>query len=161
MSWEWVAPVATAASGITGIYFTWLTGSQGREQVIELAQRSEAERDRSRIIAERRDAYLAALLIARIDLRRAELATNADKESLAKLDRTWSLRRRQEMAMDARVRLEVFGTGKASARLNEWMKAYDKQDYPEMLRLYLDYLDVMRDELQAASAIRRAESGKS
>jgi hypothetical protein len=36
MAWEWVAPVATAtasiAVGVGGVFFTWLTGWQGREQ---------------------------------------------------------------------------------------------------------------------------------
>lgn len=35
MAWEWVAPVATAvasiAVGVGGVFFTWLTGRQGRE----------------------------------------------------------------------------------------------------------------------------------
>lgn len=31
MAWEWVAPVASAAVGITGIAATFLTGRQGRE----------------------------------------------------------------------------------------------------------------------------------
>ena len=35
MAWEWVAPVATAtasiAVGVGGVFFTWLTGKQGRE----------------------------------------------------------------------------------------------------------------------------------
>ncbi len=35
MAWEWVAPAATAAAtttvGVAGIFFTWLTGKQGRD----------------------------------------------------------------------------------------------------------------------------------
>jgi hypothetical protein len=35
MAWEWVAPVATAtasiAVGVAGIFFTWLSGKQGRD----------------------------------------------------------------------------------------------------------------------------------
>ena len=35
MAWEWVAPVATAtastAIGVAGIFFTWLSGKQGRD----------------------------------------------------------------------------------------------------------------------------------
>jgi len=30
MAWEWVAPVATATAGMTGVFFTWLSGRQGR-----------------------------------------------------------------------------------------------------------------------------------
>jgi hypothetical protein len=35
MAWEWVAPAATAAAtttvGVAGIFFTWLSGKQGRD----------------------------------------------------------------------------------------------------------------------------------
>jgi len=35
MAWEWVSPVATASAGVVaggiGVYFTWLTGKQGRD----------------------------------------------------------------------------------------------------------------------------------
>jgi hypothetical protein len=35
MAWEWVAPVATATAGVVaggiGIFFTWLTGKQARD----------------------------------------------------------------------------------------------------------------------------------
>lgn len=38
MAWEWVAPVATAvasiAVGVGGVFFTWLTGKQGREHAV-------------------------------------------------------------------------------------------------------------------------------
>ena len=30
MAWEWVSPVAAATTGVLGIFFTWLTGKQGR-----------------------------------------------------------------------------------------------------------------------------------
>jgi len=31
MAWEWVSPVAAAATGGIGVFFTWLAGRQGRK----------------------------------------------------------------------------------------------------------------------------------
>ncbi|MGO9552327.1 hypothetical protein [Mycobacterium sp.] len=38
MAWEWVAPVATATLGVAGIFGTWLTGKQGRDDAKALAK---------------------------------------------------------------------------------------------------------------------------
>lgn len=38
MTWDWVAPVATAIVGIAGTTFTWLTGKQGRDHTEHLTQ---------------------------------------------------------------------------------------------------------------------------
>jgi hypothetical protein len=38
MAWEWVALVATAAVGVVGIAFTWLSGKQGRDHAERLAR---------------------------------------------------------------------------------------------------------------------------
>ena len=37
MAWEWVAPVATATVGVAGIFGTWLTGRQGRDDAKAIA----------------------------------------------------------------------------------------------------------------------------
>jgi hypothetical protein len=38
MAWEWASPVATASAGVLsggiGIFFTWLTGKQSRDQAL-------------------------------------------------------------------------------------------------------------------------------
>lgn len=61
MAYEWVAPVATAAVGVTGVVFTYLTGREGRQTATSLAeaQRSHAQDDRLR--DEKREAYTAYL----------------------------------------------------------------------------------------------------
>jgi hypothetical protein len=38
MAWEWVAPVATATVGVAGVFFTWLSGKQGRDHAEKLAE---------------------------------------------------------------------------------------------------------------------------
>lgn len=61
MSWEWVAPVATATVGlgvgVAGVFFTWKTGKQARE----LTLRSATE---ARIQQRLENAYIAELDIA-------------------------------------------------------------------------------------------------
>jgi hypothetical protein len=37
VAWEWVAPVATATAGVTGVFFTWLAGKQGREHAASVS----------------------------------------------------------------------------------------------------------------------------
>jgi hypothetical protein len=38
MAWEWVGPVATATVAVPGIFFTWLTGKQGRDDARAIAK---------------------------------------------------------------------------------------------------------------------------
>ncbi|MEU7219587.1 hypothetical protein [Nocardia iowensis] len=33
MAWERVGPTATGVAAVTGVFFTWLSGHQGRRQV--------------------------------------------------------------------------------------------------------------------------------
>ena len=57
MAWEWVAPAATGLAAVTGVFFTWLTGRQGRSQVERMARRTEEAAARDRLAQERREAY--------------------------------------------------------------------------------------------------------
>jgi hypothetical protein len=65
---EWVAPVATGLAGIVGIFFTWLSGKQGREHAADLA-REEREHVRQlakndRVQRRLEETYLALLGMA-------------------------------------------------------------------------------------------------
>lgn len=55
MAWEWVAPAATATSGAMGLFFTWLTGHQGRKHAESVAKQSA-----SNTLAQAREARRAA-----------------------------------------------------------------------------------------------------
>ncbi|TYB56827.1 hypothetical protein FXF51_42740 [Nonomuraea sp. PA05] len=61
MAWEWVAPVATATSGIVGVAFTWLAGYQGRKHAEQVAQQS-AQNDLAKAREERRARAYADIL---------------------------------------------------------------------------------------------------
>lgn len=41
MAWEWVAPTATGIVGVAGVFFTWLSGAQGRAHAELMVERSE------------------------------------------------------------------------------------------------------------------------
>lgn len=43
MAWEWVAPVATASAGAVGVFFTWLSGKQGRDHAERTAREQLAQ----------------------------------------------------------------------------------------------------------------------
>lgn len=61
MAYEWVAPVATATTGIAGIAGTWLTGrSAGRTQVTLLREEHSRERE-SETRKERRESFASML----------------------------------------------------------------------------------------------------
>ncbi|MFI6484309.1 hypothetical protein ACIBH1_40760 [Nonomuraea sp. NPDC050663] len=57
MAWEWVAPVATAVSGIVGIGFTWYAGHQGRQHVERVADKTAASQLALAREARRAEAY--------------------------------------------------------------------------------------------------------
>src|SRR5687768_7372518 len=68
MAQEWIAPVATAPLGIAGVFFTWLTGRQGREHARDLAKAQQDHSARETALAREQDrkadAYVRALEVA-------------------------------------------------------------------------------------------------
>jgi hypothetical protein len=57
MAWEWVGPVATATAGVAGMFFTWLTGKQSRDDARAIAKET---RDQQRL----ENAYIELLDVA-------------------------------------------------------------------------------------------------
>jgi hypothetical protein len=56
MSLDWAGPVATAAVGVAGVFFTWLTRKQARREVAQMAAQSLRQAQLQRVRAERREA---------------------------------------------------------------------------------------------------------
>jgi hypothetical protein len=63
VAWEWTTAAATGVTGVAGVFFTWLAGSQGRRHAESLADRNErSARDERAWLFEReqRDARVQA-----------------------------------------------------------------------------------------------------
>ncbi|MFK0244119.1 hypothetical protein ACIQUM_05435 [Amycolatopsis azurea] len=71
---------------MTGVFFTWLSGKQGRTQVERMARHTEEAATRGRLAQERRDAYLAALFVAELGLRRKRYEREDELDKLAELN---------------------------------------------------------------------------
>ncbi|MGW0587446.1 hypothetical protein [Streptosporangium sp. NPDC002607] len=61
MAWEWVAPVATAVSGVIGVGFTWYAGHQGRQHAEQVAKQNTSSTLAQAREARRASAYLDIL----------------------------------------------------------------------------------------------------
>lgn len=120
MAWEWVAPAVTGVTAVSGVFFTWLTGSQGRRQVERLARRAEESAERNRAMQERREAYFAALRAADLDFRRKRYKRQGKQDKLAEIDHTWPKGERARMEMDAHIAVETFGSEQVRELLGQW-----------------------------------------
>ena len=61
MAYEWVAPSATAVTAGLGLFFTWLTGKQGREHAQDVSRQATAAARQLARDARRGDAYVDLL----------------------------------------------------------------------------------------------------
>lgn len=153
MAWEWVAPTATAIAGATGIFFTWLAGAQARSQAERLGRRAEALAERSRVIKERRDAYLAVLRYSQIEMRRLKYQREGEREKLSQLEHKWSKAERVSLQTEAETAVEAFGSDEmrkiiAAVREDElgtledrWQAFYDRFVKQARLELGSDFYD--------------------
>lgn len=68
MAQEWIAPVATAAVGVAGVFFTWLSGWQGRKTAEAIAQGQQDHAAQEAALAREQDrkaeAYVRILEVA-------------------------------------------------------------------------------------------------
>jgi hypothetical protein len=147
MAWEWVAPVATAASGCAGVFFTWLSGAQGRKQVQEMTRREEQRATLERIVLERRNAYLAALQLARVDLQRKKYERTGEDKKVAEVERKWPKAERIRMSIEVRIGIEAFGSPAAQALASQWAEAYESDNEERAKIVYETILAVVRREL--------------
>jgi hypothetical protein len=153
MAWEWVAPTATAIAGATGVFFTWLAGDKARSRAERLGQRAEDLAERSRVIKERRDAYLAVLRYSQIEMRRLRYQREGEREKLRQLESKWSKVERVSLQTEAETAVEAFGSDEmrkiiAAVRQDElgtledrWQDFYDRFVEQTRLELGSDFHD--------------------
>jgi hypothetical protein len=144
------------ASGAVGIFFTWLVGAQSRKHLEVMTSRTEERADRERLVRERRDAYLAALQILRIGVRRRVYLRNGAIEKLQEVDRIWPKGERVRMTIDAFVRVDAFGSFEAQRLAARWLQVADtlneeSMNEADMRSLYAQAVDLARRELGSGS----------
>ncbi len=149
MAWEWVAPAATGLAAVTGMFFTWLTGRQGRNQVERMARRTEEAATRDRLMQERREAYIAALVAMELSLRRNRYEQEGKLGKLADLDRRWPKGKRVQMEMEAVIGLETYGSPQARELLGKWNETAADGDETRMRTVRSELVDLARRELGA------------
>lgn len=149
MAWEWVPPVATAVTGISGVAFTWLAGLQGRRHTEKLASRAEEAAKESRLWKERRDAYFALLQFARVEIRRARYKRESESK-LAELEEKWPKRERISLETSAITAVGIFGSDAAREILENWQAA-GPGDYETRLKgFYRAFEQLVRRECGVA-----------
>ena len=147
MAWEWVAPVAVSASGCVGVFFTWLTGSQSRKQLDKITERTDARTDRERSVIERRNAYLAVLRMARLDMQRMRYDERGEASKLEEVDRTWPKGERVRLVIEAKIGVEAFGSPAARALVDRAVDVYAAKSEEAYRAVYEQFLVIVRREL--------------
>jgi len=147
MASDWVAPVAAAASGVAGIFFTWLSGNQSRKQAERLAVRTEQTATSNATLHERRDAYLSAMRCVRLDIQRLKYKEKGEDSKLDKIEETWPKGERVRMAIEARIAVETFGTSEASDFAQDLLDAMSMGDRATLQKAYERFVSVVRRDL--------------
>jgi hypothetical protein len=124
LSWEWVAPVVV---------------------------RADARAEREKVTQERRDAYLAALRVARLELARKKYRRTGEAEKLADVEEKWPKGERVRMWIDARILIEAFGSVDARDYSERCSAASGAGDEKQMMEVYEDMLKLVRAELGISS----------
>jgi len=142
---SWVAPVAAGVFGVAGVFFTWLAGHQGRKQVERMAARSEISRRLEKSGEERRNAYLSALSLFRLELMRMRYERRQYTVGLDEIDRIWNREDRIRLVIDASTAVDTFGSQEARDCIQQWSEVGND----EALRrsIYERFLRVARREL--------------
>ena len=145
MAWEWVAPTAAALTGATGVFFTWLTGAQGRAQLDRQSRRTEQSAERSRLLKEQRDAYLTVLYYAELEVRRARYEREGRLEKLHEVEKKWPKGERVRIYTEATTAVEAFGSQKMREIIAIWREASDAED--RMKGFYKAFVEQARKEI--------------
>ncbi|MGW7542581.1 hypothetical protein ACWGKQ_15925 [Streptomyces sp. NPDC054770] len=144
MAWDWTASAATGVAAVAGVFFTWLAGAQGRDQVERLARHTEETARKQQLVHERRDAYFALLRVGELNLRRRRYARRGMQ---AELEQTYATGVRVQMEMDAVIAVETYGSPEARRLLREWGDAVTRDDEQGMRAAYQAMNDLARQEL--------------
>jgi ribosomal 50S subunit-associated protein YjgA (DUF615 family) len=110
MAWEWASPVATAVTGTTSVVLVWLTASQGRRHIENLARYTQLDEQVRWLRDQRRDAYLEALQLAEIEAWRMRFEAHGDDSRLEQLENRFPPAEIIEMRLRTFVRMRVFGS---------------------------------------------------
>lgn len=108
MAWEWVAPVATALSGIVGVGFTWYAGHQGRQHAEKVVDQQTATQIALAREARRAEAYSAALEMV------------VSMTSLVQLRGPAELSDFRDRAAPTVTKIALFGSAEVHDIMNRW-----------------------------------------
>ncbi|WP_217179148.1 hypothetical protein [Streptomyces sp. AC495_CC817] len=148
MAWEWVAPVATAASGAIGVVFTWLAGAQSRTHAERMVRESREAERQVRLTQERRDAYFAALRVVDLETRRVKYKNQGNEDKLRQVEEYWPKSKRIEMIADALNALHAFGSDEARRHAVAWGAALEEGDHQKMGDVIEQFRAQMSSELR-------------
>ncbi|GGV72301.1 hypothetical protein GCM10010277_84990 [Streptomyces longisporoflavus] len=143
-----MAPLITGVSGVAGVFFTWLTGAQGRLHTERMVSQSQQAEQRAHLLKERRDAYFAVMRAAHLELQRLEYKRTAQTSKLHELEQYWTTERRIEMSADALIGLFTFGSDEARGFIYEWREATDSDDLGRMNDLADRFRALVKSELK-------------
>ncbi|WP_158884469.1 hypothetical protein [Amycolatopsis anabasis] len=139
--------MATATAGCAGVYFTWLSGAQGRRHAEQLADRAESAAERTRVREQRRDAYLAVLRLRYLRRKQLKYRSQNRQEDLRNLERSYPPGDHFRMTMEARIGLSLFGSPEAAELFEEWAEIRYPAEKAREAELYQAFLTQVRREL--------------
>ncbi|MEU1237896.1 hypothetical protein ABZ399_27345 [Micromonospora aurantiaca] len=99
------------------------------------------------LLKERRDAYLAALRVIDLDLRRSRYRREGKQDKLEQVESFWPKVERVRMSMEALIGVNMFGSGAARRLADEWAVALESDDEAEPARVMRHIQDQLRREL--------------
>lgn len=149
MAWEWVAPVVTGLTGAVGVFFTWLSGAQGRAHTERMQEQTRENETRAWLLRERRDAYLAALTVIDLEMRRHRYKREGKSEKLQELERRWPKAERVQLSMNAVIGVSTFGSAQMQEIAREWLDAVESDGEDALTIAVQNIRDQARQELNA------------
>jgi hypothetical protein len=150
MSWDWVPPVEYPAVSVCSLR-GW-PGAQGRAHAERTLRRTREAERQMWLLRERRDAYLAALRVIDLDMRRAWYKRDGKMDKLEQLDRFWPKGERVRMSMEALIGVNTFGSDRARAFAAEWAAALEADDEAAPVRA-AEQTAASRSAPRSASAV--------
>ncbi|WP_405973309.1 hypothetical protein OG496_31370 [Streptomyces sp. NBC_00988] len=144
---EWLAPVLTASTGALGVFFTWLAGARAPKNAEQVFQRVDATENQRSVRRERREGYFEALRMIELDLRIATYRAQSCTEELEALESSWPSSRRLEMSVEAKMVVQIFGSGEVRLLTTEWEEVAREGDVEKMEAVAERFRSQVRSEL--------------
>ncbi|BCB79430.1 hypothetical protein GCM10022251_71710 [Phytohabitans flavus] len=155
MAWEWVAPVVTGTAGVVGVVFTWFAGAQGRKHTERMIEQTRLADDRTRLLNERKDAYLTALRTIELRKRRERYRERGKLERIQQLDERWPKAERVHMEMEALIGIRAFGSKRVLDLADRWYDADEAGDAKASTELVEQLQQAIRAELHGGAQADR------